>query len=112
MTSDPHERAALQRAFQTSVDLEVLLTGEGGSVLTYILQRARLEAEDAMQRLVIVSADDHAAVRTLQNEVLRHRQLVDWLKDAVAAGKEAEQVLSDLDRADIEEVVAAGDDEG
>jgi hypothetical protein len=70
----------------------------GGGPLAHLLARARKEAAVAYEALLHADADEAKLIRTLQAEVLRHRDLTRWIGEAIAAAEDADRALSEDDR--------------
>jgi hypothetical protein len=103
---NPVTRAALERAIEISCDVEVQMTSrEGFQPVLALLERARIEAADAIVALTTVDADEPKAIRQAQNRIACFDMIVGWLNELVAQGKDADVRLSDEDRADIAESI-------
>jgi hypothetical protein len=86
---------AVYRADEIINDLERVT---GGGPLAHMLHRARIAAGVALDALVDVNPEDSQLIRTLQNEVQRHRDLVLWIGDAIRAAEDADKQLSVLEK--------------
>jgi hypothetical protein len=103
---EPATKAAMVEAMRVSADVEVQLTDRDGCrPLLHVLNRAQREAASALAELTRVDAEDPKSIRALQNIWARYEALVGWLRDIVAAGIEADAVLSEEAQSDLAEHV-------
>jgi hypothetical protein len=86
--------------------LDSFLNMGKGSPLTYLLARAASEAADAMDELSRVEPDNLKRIIELQADISRKRDLVRWINDAVASGKEAWRLLNADERGELIREVA------
>ena len=92
----------LVRAVELALEVERdLRPGTPGPVV-HIIARSRAEAVLALAALVTVDPRAEAEIRHLQNVIARHRDIMRFLGEAVAEGKDASAKLSDEDLEDIE----------
>lgn len=75
-------------AMRLAEDIEREFIGQPGPIL-YLLDRAREAAIQAMERLTWADPADPVKILTLQNDVKRYRDMVQWIREALAAGDEA-----------------------
>lgn len=57
----------------------------------YLIGRARGEAEEAIERLKKVDANDPKSIREIQNEIWRAESFQQWLEDTILGGRNAEE---------------------
>jgi predicted class III extradiol MEMO1 family dioxygenase len=104
---DPLSRLAMARAEAAAADIEAqLVITAGQRPVLVMLQMAKKEAVDAFAALVTADPEDPKQIRKLQNEIVRFTDLCRWLKDVVAAGQEAEQLISEEDREEMIEILS------
>lgn len=60
----------------------------------YVIDRCDDEMETAVQDLRKHDANDAAGIRELQNRIYRAESIVDWFQEAVTAGHNAQQQIS------------------
>lgn len=65
--------------------------------LRYVLQRAQIDAEAAIDAFVEADPTDIPEVIRLQAEVRRDRDLREWIADAIEAGRQAEERIREED---------------
>lgn len=106
MRPDAAWRAAAQRAVSLSADVEVQLSQTtGGAPLVALLVKARNAAADSIVCLAEADSEDPALIRALQNDVKCFKHIVEWLREIVADGFEAEDELSEDERDDLAEAL-------
>jgi Na+/glutamate symporter len=66
-----------------------------GPIGTYLVQRAKSEEEDALEKLKTVDADHTSLVRKYQNEALIAGKVIEWLADAIHQGQMALERLKE-----------------
>jgi hypothetical protein len=59
----------------------------------YLIGRAKVESEDAVERLKGVDPDNPKVIRDIQNEIWRSDTFEKYLTDAILAGRNAEEQL-------------------
>jgi hypothetical protein len=69
-----------------------------GNLATHLLAQAHAQAIDALTAMIDVEPDDPKAVRELQNEVKRFRDLARWMMKASAEGAEAWEAMKQIDQ--------------
>lgn len=108
MNQDAIERLALDRMVRQSAELEVQLdlSAKTQPVIA-MLALARRHAAAAMFQLVMVDPSQAEAVRSLQNEVRRYDDLVEFVKHVITAGKEADNKLSNDEKAEFASIFAS-----
>jgi hypothetical protein len=114
VTRDPLIGLALDKASAISADIEEQLTARrehGMRPLIAVLHKAKLEAADALARLVDVDARQADVVRELQHKVWRFADLVRWLKELTAAGLDQRYEVADAERDELERLVAPPEDD-
>lgn len=102
------ENAARARAIALGMDVELQLekTSKAGfQPVLYMLRHARERAIAAMTKMVLIDASDAVAIRALQLEVMLFDDMVDSCREAVTRGREIEQVVSDEERAEINDLI-------
>jgi hypothetical protein len=87
--------AAVSRAETILRDFDV--TGKG-TPLHWVLARAKAKASDALVALVDADPEDAKAIRALQNDVTRFRDLVSFLRETIAEAEDANHALNAEDR--------------
>lgn len=87
--------AAVSRAETILRDFEV--TGKG-TPLHWLLAKSKARAADALVALIDVDPEDARAVRNLQNDVTRFRDLVNFLRETIAEAEDANHALNAEDR--------------
>lgn len=60
----------------------------------YLVKKATDEERDALEKLALVDAHDHNAIRTLQAQAWRANSVVGWLGEAVDEAVAAHQEMS------------------
>lgn len=116
----PSQLMAMQRLVQASASLEHQFDQDAyRRPVLFLLKKARDAALQAFDALVYsVDPMDGATVRQLQHEIRRYDDLVDWCREIVGEGEDAEMRLNEIDREDfaravldpenVEDVRAAG----
>lgn len=95
----------MARAIKLSMELEVQLDRNATTQpMIAILAMARTKATTAVHELIRTDPNNSDVIRALQNEILRYDDLVEFTKDALAAGIEAHNKLSDEDKAEFAEI--------
>lgn len=61
----------------------------------YLIGRAQLEAQEAMEQLKKVSTWRRRRIQELQNKIWRAESIEAWLVELVSSGKAAEAALED-----------------
>lgn len=99
MTS-PSQMMAMQRLVQASASLEVQFDQDATRrPVLFLLKKAREAALAAFDALVYsVDPMDGATVRQLQHEIRRYDDLVAWCREIISEGKEADRMLSEIER--------------
>lgn len=92
----------MRQAIELAVGIERdLRPGTPGPVL-HIIVGSRTRAIEALAALVTVDPRDENGIRDLQNVIAQHRNIIRYLSEAVAIGKDAAAKLSEEDLEDIE----------
>lgn len=78
-----------EAAVRLEHDIERDLVAKNSGPIAWVLAKAKMQAEDAKERLVHADPEDAKAIRVLQNEVWRQIELVTWLRDAIEEGSDA-----------------------
>jgi hypothetical protein len=94
---------AMQRMIEASASLEVQFDRDASRrPVLFLLKKAREAAVAAFDALVY-SCDpaDAATVRQLQHEIRRYDDLVDWCREIISEGKEADRQLTEIERAEF-----------
>lgn len=98
MSNIEHERLLGDPLFVLSVEgLEVENELSSSPVIRTILDGARQAAEKAIETWLTTDPFDGKTIQALQNEVIRQRELVTWIKDKIAEGLNAEEQMRDQD---------------
>lgn len=105
------QRAALERAVILSAEVEIQLTSRDKTgPLLALLALARQHAAEALADLANMDLGDRAAANK-QMDVRCFQRIVEWLREIVADGFEAELELSDAERYEInDEILGASED--
>ena len=103
--SEATERLALEHAIRISAQLEVQLTKKDAfRPVLAILHKARGLAQGAISELARVDPENPRLIRDLQNEIAVYQQMVNFVRELIAAGIEADQQISETDEYEIQEV--------
>lgn len=89
MNDDKLTEAAL-REVALGLDVEAFLQGPVGR---YLINRAETERAVALEALKDVDAEDAKAIRNYQHQIGIIDAIQQWLADAIADGRNAEQQL-------------------
>lgn len=108
--NDAAELLAQRRAIELSAKVVALLTSKGEDIIIAVLDRARKRAESAMVALASVDAEDPKAIRALQNEIAIYTDLVEHIRGIAADGAEAEELVSQITREEIADLVLTDED--
>jgi hypothetical protein len=92
----------LVRAVELALGIERDLRPGTPGPVAHIIARSREETILALAGLITVDPRAEAEIRDLQNVIARHRDIMRFLGEAVAEGKDASAKLSDEDLEDIE----------
>lgn len=92
----------LVRAVELSLGIEHDLSPTTPGPVAHIISRSRDETVQALAALVTVDPRAETDIRDLQNVIARHRDIMRFLGEAVAEGKDAAAKLSEADLQDIE----------
>lgn len=105
------QRAALERAVILSAEVEIQLTSRDKTgPLLALLALARQHAAEALADLANMDLGDRSAANK-QMDVRCFQRIVEWLREIVADGFEAELELSDAERYEInDEILGASED--
>lgn len=105
------QRAALERAVILSAEVEIQLTSRDKTgPLLALLALARQHAAEALADLANMDLGDRSAADK-QMDVRCFQRIVEWLREIVADGFEAELELSDAERYEInDEILGASED--
>lgn len=105
MSNDPILRLAKLRVIKASADLEVQLSTKQGAAPTIdILRRLRNNAATSLMQIAFLNIDDpkgRLTYVTLQNEIKRYDEWVDWMADIIHEGKAFDQEFSAEERDEI-----------
>jgi leucyl aminopeptidase (aminopeptidase T) len=104
--------AALNRAANLSATVAVQLDANASaSPLTALLAKAQRHAAEALVAMADVDPEKPADIRALQTDLRCFERILDWLKEIVAEGADAGDVLDMMNREDIAEVLGLNEDE-
>lgn len=105
------QRAALERAVIMSAEVEIQLTSRDKTgPLLALLALARQHAAEALADLANMDLGDRVAANK-QMDVRCFQRIVEWLRDIVADGFDAELELSDAERYEInDEILGTSED--
>lgn len=99
------QRAALERAVILSAEVEIQLTSRDKTgPLLALLALARHHAAEALADLANMDLGDRAAANK-QMDVRCFQRIVEWLRDIVADGFDAELELSEAERYEINDEI-------
>lgn len=90
----PEEIKLLLAEVELGLDVEKFLESKVGR---YLVGRALYEAEAATEQLKTADPEDAKQIRRLQNEIYRSNQVVEWLKEAMLAGRNAEEQIHQIE---------------
>jgi len=101
----------MQRLMEASASLEHQFDRDAyRRPVLFLLKKAREQAVEAFDALVYkVDPADGAMVRQLQHEIRRYDDLVDWCREIISEGKEAERFLKEADIAEFARAVVDPD---
>lgn len=104
---DPILRLAQQRIVSASADIEVQLISKNGCrPVLLVLLKARNEAAIALARLAdLPEGATIEEVRTLQHEVKRYADILEWFRDVVREGISLDREISNEDREEMVELL-------
>ena len=63
----------------------------------YMVARANIQKQDAMDELAVADPDDPKKIRSIQNKIKLADSILDWLNDAVVRGLQAIDVIDGRD---------------
>lgn len=86
------------------------LSSQQSTSIQIVLARARKTSIAALQHLIDANPDDVGEIRRLQTEAGLFQRIAEFIRDAVKAGDEAAQLLNEVDKAELANLVL--DDEG
>lgn len=98
---------AMRKLIEASAAIEVQFDKDAARrPVLFLLKKAR-EAATAAFDVLVYSADptDTATVRQLQHEIRRYDDLVAWCREVISEGKEADQLVSEMERAEFASAV-------
>lgn len=72
-----------------------------GSPIAYIMAQAAREATEAHIALSDADPSDSVAIRTLQTDIHRHRDIVRWISRALIEGKAAYDLMKHNERIEM-----------
>ena len=99
MNDDPVNLLAKQRIIAASSDIEAQLSVlQGCRPVLVVLLKARDRAAESLEALAFVDANKPDDIRTLQNEVKRYDELVEWFRDIVTTGIEYDKEITAEDQ--------------
>lgn len=107
MSRTPAQRLQEQRLIQLSAELEVQIARDAKPTMqpiVAILAIARREAFASLDKLIYIDPNDKDMVRELQHEVRRYEDLVEWIKDIIVKGREADSRLTAEERDEFYEM--------
>jgi hypothetical protein len=110
MSIDAVYMAGLAKAVKLSAQVEVELTGAKSEPLLMVVARGQERAIDALAGLATVDAEDPKAIRALQNEVVRFGNMIEWVRDMLHSGKEADKQLNDAQAQSARELIFSQED--
>lgn len=97
---------AMQRLITASAALEVQFDKDATRrPVLFLLKKARESAVQAMDALVFCDPSEASLVRQLQNEIRRYDDLVAWCREIISEGKEADRLLSEIEREEFASAV-------
>lgn len=107
---DAISRLAMARMVKDSAELEVQLDNDARlhPVVT-MLAMARDQACSAVHQLIFADPAATELVRSLQNEIRRYDDLVQFCKQIFVAGKEADRKLSADERDELADIILSPD---
>lgn len=106
MPLDPRERAAMQHALTLSADIEVQLTQvAGGAPLVALLRKATRASAAGLLELATVAPNDAMKIATLQTDIRAYDRIIEWMRELVADGFDAEDALEMFERDDLVDAI-------
>ena len=100
MDYDDHSLLAMERWVQ-NYELGMAVAREReqkGSVVQYLLNRAKAEAATSLDQLITTNLGTKVGVeiaQALQSRIIRYKNMVNWLEEAIALGEEASMRLEE-----------------
>ncbi len=88
----PNETKKLQGEVALGLEVEGFLTSTVGR---YLITRAEVEVQQAVEKLKTVDPTDAKAIQELQNQVYRAESVQYWLAEALQSGDNANAELID-----------------
>lgn len=86
----PPEVRLLLAEVELGLDVEQFMQSKVGR---YLVGRAMHEADQATEQLKTADPENSKEIRRLQNEIYRSNQVIEWLNEALQAGKNAEEQI-------------------
>lgn len=109
---DPTQAIAEEHLATLAIDVIVQLErGTEMRPVLWLLDRARKQASAALVKFLTIDPTDVEGVRKLQNTINRYDDYVVDMRALVARGREADQLISEEDRAEIEQLLNPSPDE-
>lgn len=103
---DPIEELGNEQLYLLATDLRVQLEkGTANAPVLFLLNTARAKARVALAKMVEVDAGEVDAMRSLQQDVRLYGDMIAACQALVAAGREADSLISESDRGELEEIV-------
>lgn len=105
--SDAVRHAVLKHLINVSAEVEVQLRHDidGGAPILVMLAKARRRAAAAIVAFMDVPAEDADQIRKLQNDFKVYGMYVADIGEIIKAGRSADEELSQMERADLEEAI-------
>lgn len=102
----PADVRVAQRALTQAENIaKELAPVKGSSALQFILHQAKKRSVQAMIDLRDADPQDTRAIRVLQVDAGLFSTMIEFLRDAIAAGDDASQALDELDREELAALV-------
>jgi len=109
---DPILRLGDEQLRLLAADLQVQLErGTGTRPVAFMLAKAREKAAKAIVLFLDADPEDTNLIRRLQRELTVYNDLMTSAQELMAMGREANQRITEVDRAEMEEVIADMDDD-
>lgn len=103
---NPIEDLGNEQLYLLATDVRVQLEkGTANRPVLFLLSMARAKASVALAKMVEVDASEVEAMRALQQDVRLYGDMIEACQALVAAGREADGLINESDRGELEEIV-------
>lgn len=105
---DPIEELGNEHLYLLATDLQVQLEkGTAMRPVLYLLTQQRRKAREAISKLVEVDPTETTAISALQAEIRLYSDLIETCQELVVRGKEADSLINEDERRDMEDIIRA-----